>query len=329
MTNSPFHLLTLLILFLRALSAISRTNWFIVWISIELNLLTFIPLILLSKINQETEGAIKYFLAQVLGSAIMLLSSISIWYPHTSIIKITLILSLILKLGAAPCHFWYPQTIISISWSNCLLLATWQKLAPLIILAYLINPICNIIYPISIINALTGGLIGLNQTNLRRLLAYASITHMAWILGPLRIKCPCLTSTYFIFYCIMTTPIFSILIINHQTTPNQLNKLTPMTLTLLSILLLSCAGIPPITGFFPKWILIQWFIWKSNIIILLFLLIGSYINLYFYLILAFNSLSSPSKPTSELSNPIYIIALSTSALGLLLSLLSYALTLLY
>ena len=57
-------------------------------------------------INQETEGAIKYFLAQAIGSAIILYSSILLQNPRNQfLIQGLLIIALLLKLGAAPCHF--------------------------------------------------------------------------------------------------------------------------------------------------------------------------------------------------------------------------------
>jgi NADH:ubiquinone oxidoreductase subunit 2 (subunit N) len=59
-----------------------------------------------NKTNQEIEAAIKYFLAQALGSATMLYSSIFIYHPRNQILMQTLlVMALLLKLGAAPCHF--------------------------------------------------------------------------------------------------------------------------------------------------------------------------------------------------------------------------------
>jgi NADH-ubiquinone oxidoreductase chain 2 len=262
----------------------------------------------------------------------MLLTSIIIWHPHTHLIPSILTLSLILKLGAAPCHFWFPQVMSSVSWINCLLLATWQKFAPLFILAYLLKPVSQqLIYFIAVANALTGGLIGLNQSNLRTLMAYSSITHIAWILSPLCINCPCLTSIYFLLYCFLTIPIFTTFALNHQSTPNQLINLHPLVLISTSILLLSLAGVPPLTGFFPKWILIQWLTWKYYAALLIFILLGSFINLYFYLTLIFNILITPITNSIKLKSLDYIqpFIISSSLLGLLVIITPYALTIFY
>jgi NADH:ubiquinone oxidoreductase subunit 2 (subunit N) len=75
--------------------------------AIELNLLSFIPLISNSSSSQETEATIKYFLAQRLGSGILLIRRMLIFYKISTPINMYVILfsSLLLKLGIAPFHF--------------------------------------------------------------------------------------------------------------------------------------------------------------------------------------------------------------------------------
>lgn len=326
MTIIPSSLLIFSTLVSGTLISISRTNWILAWIGIELNLLRFIPLTLISNQNQETSGAIKYFLAQALGSAIILLTSIIAWYTHPPLILILLRLRLILKLGAAPCHFWFPHVILCFSWINCLLLTTWQKLAPLVLLCYLLQPPISLIYFISILNTLIGGLLGLNQTHIRPLLAYSSITHIGWIIRPLIIYTPNLSIIYFLFYCILILPIFLILISLTYKFPNQFNKILIINLFFISILLLSLAGIPPLTGFIPKWLLIQALSTSHQFLVIL-ILIGSYINLYFYLVLTFNLLITSTPYNTSINKPILSIISASSILGLL-AVIFYALTLL-
>lgn len=78
--------------------------------ALELNLLSFIPLLTLTKQFQETEGAIKYFLAQALGSGIILLSlSLSLdplsFNLFSSMTFLTITIGILLKIGIPPCHF--------------------------------------------------------------------------------------------------------------------------------------------------------------------------------------------------------------------------------
>jgi len=299
---TPASLLILITITISSLLALTRSNWFMAWVAIEVNLLRFIPIITQSKSNQETEACVKYFLAQAVGSALILLSRLSAWSisPIQSWWTPILIIALLLKLGAAPCHFWYPSVITSISWSNALLLSTWQKLAPLALLSYPIihhRKIVSLLAMAASLNALTGGILGINQSHLRTLLAYSSITHIGWILGAIYLNNPHLSITYFLFYSLIIAPIFILLHNINLTRPNQFPILltsSKLSLFCLIILLLSLAGIPPLTGFLPKWLLISAMIAQIKIIILP-LLIGSFINLYFYLNIVFRTLSPTLK----------------------------------
>ena len=80
------------------------------WMGLELNLLSFIPLLRSSYYYQETEAAVKYFLVQALGRILLLLGALSInLFPlviqYYSISKFILLRGLLLKLGVAPIHF--------------------------------------------------------------------------------------------------------------------------------------------------------------------------------------------------------------------------------
>ncbi|KAG7168731.1 Cytochrome c oxidase subunit 1-like 14, partial [Homarus americanus] len=81
---------------------------------LELNLLSFIPLIITKNNQYSSESALKYFLIQALGSAIIIFSA-SIILISPSVAPLCLALALLLKLGAAPFHFWFPQSLISSS----------------------------------------------------------------------------------------------------------------------------------------------------------------------------------------------------------------------
>jgi len=334
----PASLLIFLTIILRSLLALTRSNWFIAWIAIEVNLLRFIPVIAQFKLNQETEACVKYFLAQALGSALILLSRISAWtvsLTQTWWIPI-LIMALLLKLGAAPCHFWYPSVITSISWPNALLLSTWQKLAPLALLSYPIihhRSVTSIMAIVARLNALIGGILGISQSHLRTLLAYSSITHIGWIFGALCLNNPHLSITYFLLYSLIIAPIFIILHNLNLTRPNQFPTLlivSKFSLLSLIILLLSLAGLPPLTGFLPKWLIISALIPSIKIVVLP-LLIGSFINLYFYLNLVFRGISSILNMDSKYQ-PTYpelplLILPATATLGTI-PIFIYAMTLL-
>lgn len=291
------------------------------------------------KSNQDTERAVKYFLAQALGSAVILYFSISLWGNITRNWCLRILsLGLFLKLGAAPCHFWLPAVITSLTWINCLILATWQKLAPLALLTYPLSRWgANHFIPIvASLNAIVGGIIGINQTHIRTILAYSSITHMGWIIGAFITGSNKRPLLYFVLYSIVISPLF--IALNHYNifSINQTSLLSLNSKTLLSLicfLLISLGGLPPLTGFLPKWLVIL-SISKFNWLLTLILLLGSFINLYFYLNLTFGTLISNLTPSISLKvkkrkHSLILLFLSgTRVLGLL-PIIFYAMTLFY
>jgi len=296
-------------------------------------------MMLQNKSNQEIEGAIKYFLAQAIGSAVILYSSILLQNPvNQFFIQGLLLIALLLKLGAAPCHFWFPSTMTSLSWINCLILCTWQKLGPLILL---ILPFTNSYHlkPLLIItgalNAIIGGLLGINQTHIRTILAYSSITHIGWIIGSFIINLPIIPIIYFIMYTAIIIPIFIIIhtwkALSFSQIPNIIINSFTMTI-IFRITLLSLGGLPPFTGFIPKWLTII-FLSDVNWIILILLLLGRLINLYFYLNLTFSilTLSFINLPKKPYEKPIFVAPLFIIAVRCLgiLPIILYAMTLLY
>lgn len=325
--NKPFILITTITLITRSIIALSRTNWLFLWISIEINILRFIPIITISKSNQETEATIKYFIAQALGSRIILITRLAQWSTHSfQLSNIILMSAIILKLGIAPFHFWFPPVITSLSWISCIILATWQKLAPLVILAFLLTNLApTFIITIAIINALLGGMIGINQSHLRTIIAYSSITHIGWITRILYALKPFITITYYVIYCFIIIPLFSILHYNTQsnnTQFNKLNSLSPLIQIILPIILLSLRGIPPLTGFIPKWLTIITLTQQAPMLLII-LICGAIINTYFYINILFNSILSinltPNYTTinkTTLKLPVVLSTLTLFALPL-------------
>lgn len=286
---TPLFISTLL---LRTLLSISASHWLLLWLRLELNLLRFIPIIIISKSLQETEGAIKYFIAQALGSALILLGALIIFNPHLSfqIRIIPIILGAINKLGLAPCHFWFPNVIASISWFSCLILTTWQKIIPLIILISLpTTQISLFLILTGALRSLVGGLGGINQTSLRPLLAYSSIGHLGWITCTRTVS----SSTaiiYFFSYILIILPIILLLISKNIFSNIQLFSISKSKLSFqlsAATLFISLGGLPPLFGFFPKWIAIQSISSREIFLLPLILILGALINLYFYLNLSF------------------------------------------
>lgn len=135
----------------------------------------------------STERSIKYFLVQAFSSLLILLSIlISIIleggvYLGFAVSSFTLIVALLIKLGAAPFHYWFPAVASGIGWVQNFFLITWQKFGPLVLLNYVFGIPALIIILIGL-RTFIGSVGGLNQRSLRKLIAYSSINHLGWLL---------------------------------------------------------------------------------------------------------------------------------------------------
>nr|BCD33826.1 NADH dehydrogenase subunit 2 [Geothelphusa tenuimanus] len=266
--------------------SISSPSWFGIWIGLELNMLSFIPLISMKMNSYFSESALKYFLIQALGSTLFILSTCMLLsFPQMS--PPLLLTSLLLKLGSAPFHFWFPQVMSGLIWPQAIILMTLQKIPPMILISYLSmnSSLIQIISLSAILSAIIGALGGLNTTQLRKIMAFSSINHMSWMLISISIS-EMLWTLYFIFYSIISSSIM-ILFNTLQTFTlsdlmkfNQTNNLHSL---LIPFNLLSLGGLPPLAGFIPKWLLIQLLINNKFFFSLIFLLSSALITLYFYL----------------------------------------------
>nr|YP_009107133.2 NADH dehydrogenase subunit 2 [Tylorrhynchus heterochaetus] len=310
-------MLFIMCLTLGSIMALSSSNWLFVWMGLELNLLAFIPIMTTSTHLQETESAVKYFITQAIGSGLLLMSamviqSIKLYYINTNIMTTMLILSLIMKLGAAPLHWWLPQVMSGLNWTNCMILATWQKLAPLFLMSMIHATYTYIIMMMASISALVGGIGGLNQSHLRSLIAYSSIGHLGWMIAAASLSIYNLT-TYFTIYCIINIAIMSSMSFITKFKMMMKNNIysPPKTMTLmLSFMLMSLGGLPPLTGFIPKWIMFinmmkEYIMWP-----MIMLIMGSLMNLFFYLNMTFNILLTPQNKLnfSKLNTPTLVVA---------------------
>nr|YP_009484185.1 NADH dehydrogenase subunit 2 [Charybdis bimaculata]AVQ04903.1 NADH dehydrogenase subunit 2 [Charybdis bimaculata]AXB37185.1 NADH dehydrogenase subunit 2 [Charybdis bimaculata] len=320
MTFPISYLLFFSTLLMGTFLSISSTSWFGAWLGLELNLISFIPLITTKLSPFFSEAAVKYFLVQALASTILIMSS-SI-YMYTPDFSYTLILiSLMIKLGAAPLHFWFPQVIEGLSWPQAFILLTIQKIAPMFLMSYMTfnHTLMLMITFMALFSSLIGALGGLNVMKLRKLMAFSSINHMSWMLIAISIN-DSMWLIYFLFYSFTSGSVIILLYYTDTYTLsnvlNQNNKNEIFTF-LIPMNLLSLGGLPPFLGFIPKWIMIQLFSSKLMIFILLVLLFSSLITLYFYLrlfipmiLLSFSSLPSSLKFYSSFSRSPVLIASS-------------------
>nr|YP_009936915.1 NADH dehydrogenase subunit 2 [Tuta absoluta]QNT11859.1 NADH dehydrogenase subunit 2 [Tuta absoluta]UJM44066.1 NADH dehydrogenase subunit 2 [Tuta absoluta]UJM44079.1 NADH dehydrogenase subunit 2 [Tuta absoluta] len=283
----------LFILFFSTLISISSNSWFGCWIGLEINLLSFIPLISNSNNLMTSEASLKYFLTQSIASinflfSILLKLILMKNFEINMFLSIMINSSLLMKMGAAPFHFWFPNVIEGLSWFNCFILMTWQKISPMILLSYYFNK--TFLIMIMIMNSIIGAIGGLNQTSLRKLMAFSSINNLGWMLSTILIS-ENLWMFYLFMYSFLVLIMCFLFNILNMFYINQLFILNINPLIKLSLFInfLSLGGMPPFIGFFPKWIVINFLI-NNKIFILTFIFIMmSLIMLFFYIRIIYSS----------------------------------------
>lgn len=301
----PYINLFIFTLISRTIIAISSCHWLIIWIALELNIISFIPIISSSNWFQESEATLKYILFQALGSRFLLLGIINpSWF-------FIITLGLIIKLGAAPFHFWFPPTIKRISWPSATVLITWQKVAPIFLLIINLPPSSGkILILLGAFGALLGGVGGILQSTIRPILAYSSIGHIGWIIAVAPVS-PSISLLYLIFYILISIPImWSAYIRNINSLKTRKAPVPTLAPILLLPNILSLRGLPPLLGFIPKLISILSF---PLFIIPIILIVGSLINLSYYLNFFFSlSISSYRKKKERLplSPPLTLRAIT-------------------
>lgn len=299
-----YHVLFLTLLFSGTFIAISANSWFTSWIGLEINLMSIIPLILIKLNSIFTESAIKYFLAQAIASIIIIFSTslrFSIFKTNRiEILEILLFFALILKAGIAPLHFWFPQVIFHLRWWQSFLIFTWQKIAPLILITS-IN--FNLIVITRIISTITGALGGLNQTSIKIIITYSSISHRGWILLACYLNFKSWI-IYFSIYIFLTASIITFLYFNNVEKINQvfLNNDSYTNKIITSINLFSLGGLPPLLGFSAKLLIIITAIKNNLNILFLILILSSVLSLFFYTRITYSNLMSINKAFKKQPN---------------------------
>nr|AYW52337.1 NADH dehydrogenase subunit 2 [Entiminae sp. ACP-2013] len=288
---------------LGSLMAISSCSFFIAWIGLEINLLSFIPILKNMKNKYPSEASLKYFITQAMGSSLFLFSIIIYYMKEIPPLKsgipelILISLALLLKMGAAPLHFWLPEVSSGLNWSSNFILLTWQKIAPIIILSYQINLYSMFFSIIIITSSMISGLQGLNQTCLRKIMAYSSINHISWMIASL-LNSSSIFHYYFLIYCFINMNIFLVFKKFNIYFIYQLSNILTFNKKLKFMFMLnflSLGGLPPFMGFLPKWLVINNLIFNKHYIMTFILIISSLISLYFYMRITFSSLTINSQ----------------------------------
>nr|ALO76340.1 NADH deshydrogenase subunit 2 [Bolboceratex sp. BOL01] len=292
------------------LISISSSTWMGMWLGLEVNLLSFIPLISGTKNMMASEAALKYFITQAMASTLLLFSiilmSFSLMYMISPMIflMMTLNTSLLIKVGAAPFHFWFTEVMEGLNWMHGLTLLTWQKIAPMVLLIYS-SKTTVYLSVIVIISVMVSGILGLNQVSLRKIMTYSSINHIGWMIGAM-LYFETIWIYYFLIYTIININIVIMFKMVNTFYVKQLfismNKNNLVKLFFITNFM-SLGGLPPFLGFLPKWLTIQTMVMNNLYSIALVMIVMTLMTLYFYMRLSFSTLVLNLSESSFYSSP--------------------------
>ena len=322
--NKIFQLeYSILILFsiLGMIIMVSANDLIVFYLGLELQSLALYVLASFN-VNQlkSSEAGLKYFILSALSSGLLLYGCSLIYGYSTStnfyeISKnlninqygfsfglVFILVGLAFKVSAVPFHMWAPDVYEGSPTAVTLFFAIAPKIAAItVFIRFLYEPFLMfmdqwqiILIFISIASMLLGAFAAIGQKNIKRLIAYSSISHMGYALAGLcALSNQGIQSTiiYIVIYMVMNLGLFSCLFMMKRAEKyyeniedlSGLSKNHPVISICLLIILFSLAGIPPMAGFFAKFYVFSALIEKSMYSIVIIGLISAVISAFYYL----------------------------------------------
>nr|YP_009073548.1 NADH dehydrogenase subunit 2 [Scirtothrips dorsalis]AIQ80999.1 NADH dehydrogenase subunit 2 [Scirtothrips dorsalis] len=296
---------------------LSSNSFLILWMAMEINLFSFIPLISVNLENKSEKSMVMYFLVQSVSSMIIFSSVIWLTLSKVNILNqfmVSLIfLGIFMKMGLFPFQFWVISVIESMSWKNCFILLTIQKIIPISFMFCILQK--KIILVLCFFNSLIASISGLTVFSLRKIFSFSSMNHLT-----LLILCMAFSKKifkiYFVIYTLMNMIGMTIMNINKMFFLQEImlmNKKNILDYFSIITVFFSMAGIPPFLGFLPKAMILMKMMENSLLFLTLTILIFNTITSFFYLRLSYMSLilsfkmKKKLKTSNNMSLPWYLM----------------------
>ena len=336
---------------------ISSNDLIVFYMGLELQSLALYVLASFNRDNLlSTESGLKYFVLSALSSGLLLygcsltygfsestnfdqilINSTEFNYGTTFGIVFILV-GLAFKISAVPFHMWAPDVYQGSPTSVTLFFAILPKIAALsVFIKFLYTPFANmndqwqtIIVFISIASMIFGAVAAIGQKNLKRLIAYSSISHMGYALAGLAtISNQGIQSsiTYISIYLVMNLAFFSCLFMlkrNDQYYENiedlsGLSKKHPILSFSLLVVLFSLAGIPPLAGFFAKFYVFLAVIEQSMYFLAIVGLLATVVAAFYYLRIIKIMYFDTEKESYDMDHSLWLkLSLTFSTLAILI-----------
>lgn len=336
---------------------ISANHFLILYVGLELLSLSLYAMVALQRDSaRATEAAMKYFVLGALASG-FLLYGMSLLYGLTGTLELPtlyaalregvaddlvlvfgmvfVVAGLGFKLGVAPFHMWVPDIYQGAPTAVTLFISTAPKLAAFAFTMRLLvdgmQPVVadwqGMLAVMAVLSLAVGNLAAIMQSNIKRMLAYSTISHMGFLLlGVMAGTFAGYSAAmfYVITYVLMSLGAFGLVVYLSRSGREAedledyrgLNSRNPWLAALMAMLMFSMAGIPPFIGFYAKLAVLQalvgaGFVWLA-VVAVLFSLIGAY---YYLRVIKLMYFDSP-KADAPVLEPIFDSRLLLSANGL-------------
>ena len=305
---------------------ISANHLLTLYLGLELLSLSLYAMVALQRDSgTATEAAMKYFVLGALASG-MLLYGMSMIYGATGSLEITRIASMIaddgaknlvlvfglvflvagigFKLGAVPFHMWLPDvyhgapTVVTLFIGSVPKLAAFAFVIRLLVQGLGAEEIQShwqqMLAVMAVLSLIVGNITAIAQTNIKRMLAYSTISHMGFLLiGILAGGLNGYASSmfYVVVYVLMNLGTFGMIMLlsrNGFEADNLddfkgLNQRSPWYAFLMLLLMFSMAGVPPTVGFYAKFAILQAIVEAGHLWLAVIAVVFSLIGAFYYL----------------------------------------------
>nr|YP_010270655.1 NADH dehydrogenase subunit 2 [Pochazia discreta]UJY97587.1 NADH dehydrogenase subunit 2 [Pochazia discreta] len=246
-------MMMLFTMILSAMTAMSTSSMMMIWTMMEINLMSFLPI--LTSSSSMKDQPMKYFIIQSLASSMMLMSILMNSMTESPLSSSVMLLSsLLMKMGLLPFHLWVPMIMKPMTWESCFILMTMQKIIPTIIMAQLIS-LKMMITPMCL-TMMLAPIMAIKQSSMKTIMAYSSISNSPWMIISL-MNSKSQFMTFFSVYTIINLMITKKLKSMNFMFLNQIKPKSKMIKMSIIVNILSMSGMPPMMGFFPKWMILQ------------------------------------------------------------------------
>ena len=338
---------------------VSASHFLTIYLGLELLSLCLYAMVAFNRDSGTcSEAAMKYFVLGALASG-MLLYGISMLYGATGSLEIAavaaaidaeegssivlifalcfIVVGLAFKLGAVPFHMWVPDVYHGAPTPVTLFIGSAPKIAAFaIVMRVLVDGLGGLVADwqgmlviLAVLSLAVGNVIAIAQTNLKRMLAYSTISHVGFLLLGILAGTPdgyAAAMFYIITYTLMAVGAFGMIILlsragfeaDELEDFRGLNARNPWFAFMMLILMFSMAGVPPTVGFYAKLSVLQAVIQVDMVWLALVAVFFSVIGAFYYIrLVKIMYFDSPTDEAALQSNPGLRAVLSVNGLAVL------------